>query len=90
MWGRPESTALRSDKGLDVLYSTPARFVSLAPCISGHLRALASRPGEKCELKTKILQRNRRPEEKLDNSTFPDDIQQSTWSIQRMICGFLS
>ncbi|MEE9144340.1 MAG: hypothetical protein V3U06_06170, partial [Candidatus Binatia bacterium] len=52
MWGRPESTALGSDKGLDVLYSTPARFVSLAPCISGHLRALASRPGEKCGLGT--------------------------------------
>ncbi len=30
-WGRPESTALGSDKGLDDLYSTPARFVSLAP-----------------------------------------------------------
>ncbi len=43
----PESSALRSDKGLNVLYSTSARFVSLAPCISGHLRALASRPGEK-------------------------------------------
>jgi len=41
-----ESTALRSDEGLDVLYSTPARFVSLAPCISGHLHALATRPGE--------------------------------------------
>ena len=40
----------RSDKGLDVLYSTPARFVSRAPCISGHLRALASRSGEKCGL----------------------------------------
>ncbi len=46
----PESTALRSDKGLDVLYSTPARFVSRAHCISGHLRALASRSGEKCGL----------------------------------------
>ncbi len=46
----PESTALRSDKGLDVLSSTPARFVSLAPCISGHLHALASRSGEKCGL----------------------------------------
>ena len=31
MWGGPESTALGSDKGLGVLYSTPARFVSLAP-----------------------------------------------------------
>jgi len=28
----PESTALGSDKGLDVLVSTPARFVSLTPC----------------------------------------------------------
>ncbi len=46
----PESTALGSDKGLDVLYSTPARFVSRAPCISGHLRALASRSGEKSRL----------------------------------------
>ncbi len=48
----PESTALRSDKGLDVLSSAPAPapFVSRAPCISGHLRALASRPGEKCGL----------------------------------------
>ncbi len=27
MWGRPESTELRSDKGLDLLSSTPARFV---------------------------------------------------------------
>jgi len=45
-----ESTAFRSDKGLDVLYSTPARFVSLAPSISGHLRVLASRSGEKCGL----------------------------------------
>ncbi len=46
----PESTALGSDKGLDVLYSTPARFVSLAPCIFMHLRPLASRPGENCGL----------------------------------------
>ncbi len=46
----PESTALRSDKGLDVLHSTPARFVSRPPCISGHLRVLASRSGEKCGL----------------------------------------
>ena len=46
----PESTALRSDKVLDVLYSTPARFVSHAPCISGHLHPLASRPCEKCGL----------------------------------------
>ncbi len=46
----PESTALRSDKGLDVLNSTPARFVFRAPSISGHLRALASRPGKKCGL----------------------------------------
>ncbi len=46
----PESTALRSDKGLDVLDSTPARFVLRAPCISGYLRALASRSGEKCGL----------------------------------------
>ncbi len=46
----PESTALRSDKGLDVLYSTPVRFVSRVPCISGHLHALASRSGEKCGL----------------------------------------
>ena len=30
--------------------STPAHFVSLAPCIFGHLRALASRSGEKCGL----------------------------------------
>ncbi|MEE9145420.1 MAG: hypothetical protein V3U06_11705, partial [Candidatus Binatia bacterium] len=42
--------ALGSDKGLDVLYSTPARFVSHAPCISGHLFTLASRSGEKCGL----------------------------------------
>jgi hypothetical protein len=46
----PESTALRSEKVLDVLSSTPARFVPRAPCISGHLRTLASRPGEKCGL----------------------------------------
>ncbi len=46
----PESTALGSDKGLDVLTSTPACFVSLASCISVHLRALASRSGEKCGL----------------------------------------
>jgi len=52
----PESTALRSDKELDVLYSTAARFVSRAPCIFGHLRALASRPGEKRGLdKIRIL-----------------------------------
>ena len=50
LWGWPESMALGSDKGLDVLYSTPAHFVSLAPSISGHLRSLASCPGEKCEL----------------------------------------
>ncbi len=50
MWGRPESTAFRSDKGLDVLSSTPARSVSLSPSIFGHLRALASRSGEKCGL----------------------------------------
>ena len=31
LWGWPESTALGSDKGLDVLSSTPARFVSHAP-----------------------------------------------------------
>ncbi len=46
----PESTALRADKGLDLQYTTPARFVSRAPCISGHLRALASRSSEKCGL----------------------------------------
>ena len=45
-----ESTALRSDKGLDVLYSTPALFVLRVPSNSGHLRTLASRPGEKCGL----------------------------------------
>ena len=50
MWGRPESTALHSDKGLDVLSSTSACFVSRAPCISGHLHALASRSGEKSGL----------------------------------------
>jgi len=50
MWGRPGSTALRLDKGLDVLSSTPARFVSRAPCISGHLRSLASRSGDNCGL----------------------------------------
>ncbi len=50
MWGSPKSTALGSDKGLDVLYSTPSHFVSRAPCISGYLRALASRPGEKSGL----------------------------------------
>ncbi len=50
MWGRPESTALGSDKGLDVLYSTPARFVSLAPCIFGHLHFLASCSGKKSRL----------------------------------------
>ncbi len=55
MWGRPESTALHSDKGLDVLYSTPARFVSHAHCISGHLHALASRPGEKSGLILNLL-----------------------------------
>jgi len=48
----PESTALGSDKGLDILYSTPARFVSLAPCISGYLHALAPRSGEKSGLRT--------------------------------------
>ena len=46
----PESTALRSDKGLDVLSSTPAHFVSCAPCIFRHLRSLALRSGEKCGL----------------------------------------
>ncbi|MFQ5682651.1 MAG: hypothetical protein ACE5HC_05190, partial [Candidatus Binatia bacterium] len=46
----PASTALRSGKGLDVRYSTPARFVFRAPDIYGHLRALASRPGKKCGL----------------------------------------
>ena len=50
MWGRPKFTALLSDKGLDDLYRSPARFVSRALCISGHLRALASRSGEKCGL----------------------------------------
>ena len=57
----PESTALHSDKGLDVLYSTAARFVSRAPSISGHLRAIASRSGEKCgliELEGAALYRN--------------------------------
>jgi hypothetical protein len=44
-------TALRSEKVLDLLSSTPARFVPRAPCISRHLRALASRPGEKRGLK---------------------------------------
>ena len=62
----PESTALRSDKGLDVLTSTPARFVSRASCISGHQRALASRPGEKCGLVVVSLgsahQKTRRPD----------------------------
>ena len=48
----PESPSLRSDKGLDVLSSAPARFVFRAPYISGHLHALASRPGEKCGLST--------------------------------------
>ncbi len=48
MWGRPESTALGSDKGLGVLSSTPAHFPSRAPSISVHLLALASRPGENC------------------------------------------
>ncbi len=40
MWGRPGSTALHSDKGLDVLYSTTALFVSLAPlgCLRPELR----------------------------------------------------
>jgi len=47
----PEFTALRSDKGLDFLSSTPARFVSIAPCIFSHLRSLASRYGEKCGLR---------------------------------------
>ena len=46
----PESTAPGSDKGLDVLYKSPARFVSRAPGISGHLRVIASRSGEKCGL----------------------------------------
>ncbi len=50
MWGRPEFSALGSDKGLDVLYSTPAHFVFRASCISGRLRALATRSGEKCGL----------------------------------------
>ncbi len=40
MWGRPEPTALRSGKGLDVLWSTPAHFVSRAPlgCLRPELR----------------------------------------------------
>jgi len=46
----PEFNALRSDKGLDVLKSTPALFAFHAPSISGHLRALASRSDEKCGL----------------------------------------
>ncbi len=50
MWGRPESAALGSDKGLDDLYRSPARFVFRAPCISGHLHALASRSSEKSGL----------------------------------------
>jgi len=41
---------LRSDKGLDVLSSTPARFVSRAPCISGQLHVLVSRSSEKSGL----------------------------------------
>ncbi len=32
MWGRPESTALGSDKGLDDLLNTPARIVSPGIC----------------------------------------------------------
>jgi hypothetical protein len=51
----PESTALRSEKVLDVLSSMPARFVPRAPCISGHLRTLASRPGEKCGLSGRFV-----------------------------------
>ena len=47
----PESTALGSDEGLDVLLSMPARFVTHAPCISGHLCALVPRSGENCGLK---------------------------------------
>jgi hypothetical protein len=46
----PKSTALHSEKVLDVLSSTPSRFVPRAPCISGYLHALAARPGEKCGL----------------------------------------
>ncbi len=40
LWGWPESTALGSDKGLDVLSSTAARFVSHAPlgCLCPELR----------------------------------------------------
>jgi len=51
----PKSTALGSDKGLGVLSSTPAPFVSHAPCNSGHLRALASRPDENCGLAEKVF-----------------------------------
>jgi len=51
----PESTALHSDKELDALHSTPVRIVSRAPCISGHLHALASRSGEKSGLTSFLL-----------------------------------
>ncbi|MEE9145462.1 MAG: hypothetical protein V3U06_11915, partial [Candidatus Binatia bacterium] len=51
----PESTALGSDKGLDLLSSTPARFALCAPCISGHLRSLTSRSGEKCGLGENLM-----------------------------------
>ncbi len=50
MWGRPESTALGSDKGFDDLSSASPRFVSLGPRFSEHLRALASCSGEKFEM----------------------------------------
>ncbi len=52
----PESTAPCSDKGLDVLSSTPVCFVSLAPCISGHLHTLASLSGEKSGLVLMLIE----------------------------------
>ncbi len=79
MWGRPESTALGLDKGLDVLTSTPARFVSRASSISGHLRALASRSGEKCGLGV--------PREQSGNSSlWPTAATHTLWSTL-LYCG---
>ena len=49
------STALRAAGLLDVLSSTPAEPSGRAPCIHARLRRLATKPGEKCGLRTLVL-----------------------------------
>ncbi len=46
----PASTALCSKNVLNVMSTTPPRIFLRAPCIHGHLRALATTPGEKYRL----------------------------------------